>query len=325
MVKSQALLKEAELAGIYKKPAPKPKPKQTGYPAIKKFSFQEFNKALGWPYSRITDQRVKMTTYQIKYHHSIKKYHKILLNKTKKGAFTEGFIRHAAKEVFDSYAGHEIVIMAGNKASIALDVMERFDALFDNGLTDYDGKHWRYGDIIEYFNKTEMVVKFYNNTKAIGSPASIGGKASPVRGYSDVVAWFLTEAAHTAPVDDYPILNGLTSLTANRDYGDSILESTPNGKIRIFYDLFNDATEGLQKKNLFTTGPNGWHTLQYDYRIAVKEGVISERFIEQQKKDLRVDFDQEFRCKFTSSKSSALEPLTNENYTEERSFNLDGI
>jgi len=129
------------------------------------------------------------------------------------------------------------------------------------------------------------------------------------------VAWFLTEAGHTGLTDDYPVLNGLTSLTANRDAGDQILESTPNGKRGFFWDLWNDATNRLHNK--FTMGPNGYYTLQYDYNIAVKEGVISKRFIESEKKNPKVNFAQEYCCQFTSAASSAVQEITESNLTEE--------
>lgn len=316
MTNLHPLLKNAQLLGVYK-PITKPLTvRNYTNPKISKFDYQTFNEAIGWPYSRITDKRTKMTTYQIAYHESIKKHHKILLNKTKKGAFTEAFIRHTALEVFDSYAGHEVVFMAGNRASIALDVMERFNLLFEdnNGFTDNAGKKWQYGDIVLSFSKTNMIIELYNGTKIIGSAASNSGKASPVRGLSDVVAWFLTEAAHTGLTDDYPVLQGLASLTSNRDYGDQVMESTPNGKRGFFFDMWNDATDGLD--NTFRMGSNGYYTLQYDYNIAVKEGVISKRFIESEKKNPRVNFAQEYECDFSSS-ASGLIPLKEEYYTDE--------
>jgi len=312
-----SLLKDAQLLGIHK---PDTKPvivRNYTNPKISKFNYQTFNEAIGWPWSRITDKRAKMTTYQITYHEAIKKYHKILLNKTKKGAFTEAFIRHTAMELFDSYAGHEVVFMAGNRASIALDVMERFNLLFEdnNGFTDNAGKKWRYGDIILSFSKTNMIIEAYNGTKIIGSSASNSGKASPVRGLSDVVAWFLTEAGHTGLNDDYPVINGLTSLTANRNAGDQVMESTPNGKRGFFWDLWNDATDRL--KNKFQMGPNGYYTLEYDYKIAVKEGVISNKFIESEKKNPKINFAQEYACNFSSASSNALAEIKETNLTED--------
>jgi len=260
--------------------------RSTDNPQIKKLSYTQYQERLGLPWSRITNKRVPLTTYQITYHNTIKKYHKVLVNKTKKGGFTDGFIRHTATEAFDTYAGHEVVLMAGNKASIALDVLKRFNLLFEdnNGFTDQNGKKWTYGDIVLQFKRSsdDMRVEFYNGFKAIGSSASKAGSASPVRGLSDVVMWFLTEAAHTGATDDYPVINGLTSLTANRDYGDEIMETTPNGPRGAFYDIYYDATNGLQDK--FQLGSNGWYPMEYDYKIAVKEGVISKKFIERQKK-----------------------------------------
>lgn len=317
-----SMLKDAQLLGIHN-PITKPLTIKNPYtPSISKFNYQTFNEAIGLPYSRITDKRVPMTTYQITYHEVIKKYHRILLNKTKKGAFTEAFIRHTAMEIFDTYAGHEVIFMAGNRAGIALDVLNRFDSLFDDGFTDDSGKKWKYGDIIMSFSKTNMVIELYNGTKIIGSSASNSGKASPIRGYSDVVAWFLTEAAHTGLTDDYPVLNGLASLTANRNDGDQILESTPNGKRGFFWDLWNDATNKLN--NIFQMGPNGYYTLQYDYKIAVKEGVISSKFIESEKKNPKVNFEQEYCCNFTSASSNAIQEITDTNLTEEGE-NLAGI
>ena len=203
-------------------------------PTVNKLSFRDFNERIGNPWSRITDKRVPVTDYQVVYHESIKKYNKILVNKTKKGGFTDAFLRHTAKEVFDTYAGHECVFMAGNAAPIALDVLDRFNNLFEenDGFTDYDGKKWKYGDIVLKITRSSpMMMELYNGTKIIATPASKLGRSINIRGYSDVAMWFLTEAAHTGLNDDYPILNGLTSLTANRDYGHMILETTPNGKI----------------------------------------------------------------------------------------------
>jgi len=56
--------------------------------------------------------------------------------------------------------------------------------------------------------------------------------------------------------------------------------------------------------------------MEYNYEIAVKEGVLSKVFIERQKKDKRVNFGQEYNCEFTSSANSAFDPLTEDDYAE---------
>lgn len=306
-------------------------------PPIKSFNFLTWNRNLGNPMSHILEKPVDITHYQQEYHDAINTHHKVIIDKTKKGGFTEGFLRHCSIEIFKRYAGHEIVYMAGNKASIALDGLRRLNDMFEfnNGFKDDNGKRWRYGDLIEKFNKTDMEVIFYNNTKVKGVAASIQGKASPVRGLSDVVCWFLTEAAHTGAIDDTPVFTALTSLTANRDYGDEILESTPNGRGGGFYDYWKEATGindvGKEKigpngeTNLFKVGPNGYYPMLYDYNVAVKAGVISKHFIEGEKKKRHIDFEQEYEGLFTTSKGNAYEPVNNEDYTDENSLDLSTI
>lgn len=264
-----------------------------------------------------------MTKYQIEYSEAINKHHSVILNKTKKGGFTDGFLRHVAHQIFNRYAGHEVVLVAGNKEPIARDIMSRLYEMFENGLTDDNGIHWTQEQLIPSFTKSPLLMKWFNGTKIIGSTASKSGKASPVRGYSDVICWFITEAAFTGVNNDYPILNGLTSLTANRDDGDRILESTPNGRSGFFYDLAMDASENLKHK--FEMGPNGFYYMEYDYHHAIDAGVISKSFIESEKKNTRIDFDQEYCCAFTSSSNAAFAPLEDRNFQEEPVEDLSAL
>jgi len=322
----QSLISEAKNAGRINTTKEKHSRALKESPAIDKLDYRDYNKRIGNPWSRILDERVPLTDYQVDYHESINKYHRIMVNKTKKGAFTEGFLRHAAKEVFGHYAGHEVIFMAGNAAPIALDVLERFNNLFEeeDGFIDQNDKRWHYGDLIMSFTRSSpMKIDFYNGTKYLATPASKSGKAQAMRGYSDVVAWFLTEAGHTGLNDDYPIINGLTSLTANRPDGHSILESTPNGKRGFFYELWYDATSKLQKT--FEVGPNDYYTLEYDYKIAVEAGVISREFIEREKKNKKIDFEQEYCCKFTTADSAAFDDLVPANFTENDAMDLSSL
>ena len=292
-------------------------------PDIDALDYVEFNERIGLPFSRITDERAPMTKYQIEYSEAINKYHSILLNKTKKGGFTDAFLRHVAHQVFHRYAGHEVVLVAGNKEPIARDIMTRLYDLFENGLIDNNNIHWTRDQLIPSFTKVPLLMRWFNGTKIIGSTASKSGKASPVRGYSDVICWFITEAAFTGVNDDYPILNGLTSLTANRDDGDRILESTPNGRSGFFHDIAMDSTENMKHK--FEMGPNGYYYMEYDYIEAVNAGVISKAFIEQEKKNPRIDFDQEYCCAFTTSAHAAFQPLSDENFQEEEVEDLSKL
>ena len=297
----------------------------------KPISYVQFNEKIGLPYSRITDKRSPMTSYQIKYSDMINKHHRVIVNKTKKGGFTDGFLRHVAHQIFYRYAGHEVMLVAGNKEPIARDIMSRLYDLFENGLTDDDKVHWEQEQLILSFTKSPLVMKFYNGTTIIGSTASKSGRSSSFRGYSDVCCWFITEAAFTGVIDDYPILNGLTSLTANRNDGDMILESTPNGKNGFFHDLSMDASDNLKKKN--AVGSNGYYYMEIDYTAAVDEGVIAPSFIEEEKKNTRIDFAQEYCCAFTNTASNAIsldddyfpESVSSINLSKDMKGELEGI
>jgi len=320
----QSLLSDAQKVGLYTPPivtvaAVGKVSALKKSPNVKKLKFRDFNESLGNPYSRITDKRVPITPYQEDYHNSINKYNMVILDKTKKGGFTDGFLRHTGIETFDHYAGHEMLMMAGNSSQIALDLLDRFNLLFEdeNGFTDYDGKKWIYGDLISQVHRsTPMNIMFTNGTKAIFMPASKNSRAQSVRGLSDVAMWYITEAAHVGLQDDYPVINGLTSLTANRDYGHRILESTPNGKRGFFHDIYMGATN-FQKNKPFQVGDNGYYSMFYDYKIALKYGVISKKFIELEKKNPKIDFPQEYEGAFTSTYNAALPPLVDSNFTAE--------
>jgi len=260
-------------------------------------ALQAFNKNLGWPLSRITNEKVPMVKYQIEYEFNVENYHHVILNKTRKGGFTDGRIRGIARQVFNRYAGHDIMIVAGNELVIAMEILDRFDELFENGITDKDGRHWKYGDLIyRYVKSPQPIIEFYNGARVFCFAASKSGKAQAFRGPDDVISIFMTEAGHSGAIDDYPIYNALTPNLANRPDGDLVFESTPNGKRGFFYDIWMDA---IDKKNHY-------HTMQVDYLQAIKYGVMSKSYAEQQKRDPRVDFEQEYCCKFTTTKRAAI-------------------
>ena len=198
--------------------------------------------------------------------------------------------------------------MAGNKGSVALTLLERLNAFFEEseGFRDCDGVKWRYGDIIETFNRSnDMKIRFYNGTTIYATAASKNGRAQSLRGFADVKAVFLTEAAHTGVLDDNPIITGITPLTANFTDGDIILESTPQGKRGFFYDMWIDSTKDRKQK--FTVGPNNYYSLEYDYTHAVKANIISQQFIDDERRNPRIDFSQEYECNFSTSMSAAFE------------------
>src|SRR6185437_1194760 len=158
---------------------------------------------------------------------------------------------------------------------------------------------WAYGDLVMRYSKSPIpMVEFYNGHRHFCAAASKSGKAQSFRGLDDVISVFFTEAAHSGAIDDYPIYTALTPLLANRDIGDLVFESTPNGKRGFYYDITMDA-KSVPKKNHY-------HYIEVDYTEALKYGVLSKEYIERQKKDPRVDFPQEYMCRFTTTKRAAI-------------------
>jgi len=49
-----------------------------------------------------------------------------------------------------------------------------------------------------------------------------------------------------------------------------------------------------------------WYPLMWDYRIGLQHNVLSKKFIEREKNSPKLDFEQEYCCKFTSTYSAAI-------------------
>lgn len=239
--------------------------------------YEPFNEMIGLPLNRNTGKPSPMTSYQIEYHETVEKYHKVILNKTRKGGFTDARIRSNALNTFGRYAGHDVMIVAGNELVVAMEILDRFDELFEKGFTDLKGKKWAYSDLIKRYAKSpQPMVEFYNGTRHFCFAASKSAQSQSFRGPDDVISIFFSEAAHTGMENDTPIWNALTPNLANRDDGDLVLESTPNGKRGIFYEIWSDVERGINKS---------YHPLRMDYKEALKYGVLSAKFIQQQKEE----------------------------------------
>lgn len=287
-----------------KRDFPKLDPKY--FPDIKKLdtwhgeyekAIRAFNENLGNPFSRILNKRVTQVEYLIQYEFEVEKYHYEIVDKTRKGGFTDGRIRGIARQVFGRYASHDVMIIAGNELVVAMEILDRFDELFENGITDKNGKLWKYGDLIyRYAKSPQPIVEFYNGTRAFCFAASKSGKAQAFRGPDDVISIFMSEAAHSGAIDDYPIYNALTPNLANRPDGDLVFESTPNGKRGFYYDVWTDSI----------VGKNHYHPLEVTWERAVEAGVLSIDYVNKQRKDPRVDFEQEYCGKFTTTKRAAI-------------------
>ncbi|MGI0003631.1 MAG: terminase large subunit domain-containing protein, partial [Nitrosopumilaceae archaeon] len=197
-----------------------------------------------------------------------------------------------------------VMIIAGTELNIAREILIRFDELFHNkqqlgyAFQDLYENKWQYNELIRRSSiySQQPIIEFKNDTRVFCFAASKQGKSQSFRGPDDIVCIFLSEAAHTGMLEDQPIMNALEPNLANRDDGDLIVESTPNGKRGFFYNYWIDAQEG---KN------SAWKTLQWDYNTGLKYGVLSAKYIEEQKNNQRIDFEQEYCCQFTSTVTTA--------------------
>lgn len=287
--------------------------------------FQTFNKMIGFPLNRNLDTPQEMAWFQIQYHDDIQKYHREEINKTRKGGFTESVCRSFALNAFDRYMGHDCMVVAGNELRIAKEILLRFDELFwdkrhDDGgkyaFKDLNGNKWTHDELIRKANfGQEPTVEFRNDTRVFSFAASKQGKRQSFRGPDDIIAIFVSEAAHTGMEDDYPLVNALEPNLANRDNGDIIYESTPNGKRGFFYDRAQlakkimDRNPTLQDEELceLLVKTLGWNYREYPYTLAVDAGIISKKFIENTKKDVNVDFEQEYNCAFTTTRKATFD------------------
>lgn len=271
--------------------------KNYGFPT----DFKKFNKMIGYPINRNTNKPSPMTQYQIEYHDAIQKYHKVMINKSRKIGITEAAIRSIALNCFHRYAEHDIMIIAGNELKIAKEILLRLYELFkDKPNLGYAFKHndikWKESDLISRvsINGQHPIIEFTNGTRVFCFAASRSGKSQSFRGVDDVICIFFSEAAHTEMIEDQPIMNALQPALANRDNADFILESTPNGRRGFFFNYWMDLIESKMK---------GWAIKEWDYTFGLKAGILSEKYLKTEKANLRVDFNQEYCCKFTSTVS----------------------
>ena len=286
--------------------------------------FQKFNKAIGLPTNRKTGKLQKMTPYQIEYHDAIERHHKVIVNKSRKIGATEAALRSISLNVFKRYSGHDVMLVAGNELRIAKEILTRFNELFvDNksgyALIDEYGNKWRRDELIRKIRLgSSPEIEFHNDTRIMAFAALKTAGSQSFRGTDDVACIFVSEAAHTGMKNDHVIMTALEPNLANRDDGDFILESTPNGKHGFFWDYWKSTMVPLREKyqthddfqvisNLKKDNLSlDWYPLMWDYNQGIKHDVLSATYLNSQKNNLKIDFEQEYHCSFTSPYNSAI-------------------
>lgn len=184
-----------------------------------------------------------------------------------------------------------------------------------------------YDDLVKNARLSQdPVIEFNNGTRTFAFAASKQEKAQSFRGTDDVIAILVSEAAHTGMKNDQPIMNALEPNLAQRDDADFILESTGNGRRGFYFKYWMQIMELLAKQFKMRLDDHqkmvdklhelwhkqkiafemDWFPLMWDYRVGIKHGIISEKFINREKRNQEIDFAQEYEGKFTSTYTSAI-------------------
>jgi hypothetical protein len=254
-------------------------------PAVPMDNFKAFNHLVGPPVHPATGESSDVFDYQEEYEEAWNKHHKLILNKSRKIGATETALRIIAYNCFNGkYDGHRVMIVAGNKQEVANRFIERFIAIFGKGFTDENDKWWSIDDII--IERKSSRVQMWNGIIIQAYPAN-----ESVRGEENVICVFMSECAFINLLDDSKVYNALHPNVANIGHADFIMESTPNGKRGFFWELFTDES-------------NEYHKLEQPYTRAMGQ-LLDEDTVINERNNPKIDFEQEYNCKFTTSLSAA--------------------
>lgn len=256
---------------------------QKDIPNLPQNDFKKFNDIIGLPRHPATLAPSALLPHQLEIRDAVKKYHRTIVNKSRKIGSTETHLRIIAEGCYDQYMNHNGIIIFGNRQNEANRKLEEFESLFHNTWTDLDGKKWRYGDLV--MNKKSNKMELYSGVTIETYPA----EPTALRGPANVKFVLFSEAAHINRLSDSKVYTAAHPLVANDDTADFMMESTPNGKRGFFYNLF--------------TSENEYWKLEFPYQVALNS-LFSQDFIDSEKNNPEIDFEQEYCCKFTTSSGS---------------------
>ena len=208
------------------------------------------------------------------------KHMKFHVNKSRQIGLTEIVLRIVQYLAFTKYAGGRIMIIAGTREKTTKKVMDRLKLLFQN--------------IPECLaqGKNAMNIRMTNGTEFEGFPSN----SDAIRGDTKIRAIVVDEAAHFNLTDDSVVMNAIEPIVLTNK-SDLYLVSTPRGQRGFFYNI------GISE--------NDFKKLQYDYTCAIG-WIYSKEDMEQELTRTDLDVDQEYRCQYTSSRSSIFGVISDE-------------
>jgi len=266
--------------------------------------FVKFNEIIGLPKHPATLIPSKLLPHQLEIRNAIRKYHRTLVNKSRKIGSTELHLRVIAEGCYNQYMNHNGIIIFGNRQNEANRKLEEFENLFHTTWTDLDGKKWRYGDLV--MSKKSNKMELYSGVTIETYPA----EPTALRGPANVKFVLFSEAAHINRLSDAKVYTAAHPLVANDDTADFMMESTPNGKRGFFYNLF--------------TSENEYVKLQYSHEVAVGN-LFTTDFIDSERNNPEIDFEQEYCCKFTTSSGSVFTDADISTYAESQVTDFSDI
>ena len=256
----------------------------TDTPNVPRKDFRAFNNVVGPPIHPATSEPTEMFDYQMEYERVWNTHHKMLLNKSRKIGATETALRIILYNCMNGNykSHHRVMIVAGNNQDVANRFLGRFINIIGEGFTDLDGKWWAKDDIFVEYQSSKALL--FNGIHIQAYPAN-----ESVRGEENVICVFLSESAFINLLDDSKVYNAVHPNVANIGHADFVMESTPNGKRGFFWELWEDKENEYQK-------------LEQPYTVAMGQ-LLDEKTVENEKRNKKIDFEQEYCCKFTTSLS----------------------
>ncbi len=266
--------------------------------------FDKLNQHIGLPIHPNTKKPTHIYDYQLDYFDAVMQYHKVLLNKSRKIGASETGLRIFLYNIFTGkYADRNILIVAGNKQQIADTFIQRIYNIVRDGVYDIEDNKWSFKEIV--VDRRHDHIEWTNGCHIWSMPAN-----DSVRGFENVAGILMSEVSFIDLLDDSKVYNAVKPNLANIDDADFILESTPNGRRGFFYDLAVDAK----------VGKNEYKYLEQPYTVSLNK-LISQQFIDTERANPKIDFEQEYECKFTTSLTAAFKEETIKYGEESLEFN----
>ncbi len=236
-------------------------------------TYIEFNRFIGNPRGK------EMTPYQLQIDSALDTFGKVIVNKTKKGGLTESSLRSILIRAYTRYpAGSEIMLIPGNNREHSESLIQRLLGLINPKLSHTIKRDTKHSILLN----NGVLIRSYPST-----PRSVVGRVN-------VRFVYIDELGFTGEIEDQQIFENSISNLAT--YGGScLITSSPNGMVKIFYDLCEAA-----KANKLP----GWAYFEVPYTEALKYEVLDHKFVEEAKQNPLIDFEQAFNCKFTRTQHS---------------------